>query len=202
MGMDLVTVKTVSCSVVCRQEYKQGRPPAYLSSNFCCACVMAHLTSACMRSITTVACTCKNSAHNVFADCLDEQRPRGQSSAWQLYCCHASLLYIFTLCQSVSSSHTWLHRFAQSMRVAWSAAWQAFKQTALTAGHVSLVNEYLGFAHKKWHENCSDAFLEDDGENDAAGHIDQHHSHPHTPAVTHVEKSDNTIMISASCVVV
>ena len=49
----------------------------------------------------------------------------------------------------------------------------------------SLVVAYLGFAHKEWHEDGSDAFFEDDGKDDAAGYVDQHHSHPHTSAVIH-----------------
>lgn len=44
---------------------------------------------------------------------------------------------------------------------------------------------YLGFTNKERHEDCSDAFLEYDGKDDAASHIDQHHAHPHTPAATH-----------------
>lgn len=43
-------------------------------------------------------------------------------------------------------------------------------------------SEYLGFTNKERHEDCSDSFLEYDGKDDAAGHIDEHHTHPHAPA--------------------
>ncbi len=42
---------------------------------------------------------------------------------------------------------------------------------------------HLWFADKEGHEDGSDPLFEDDGEDDAAGHIQQHHPHPHTPAL-------------------
>lgn len=44
------------------------------------------------------------------------------------------------------------------------------------------VPAYLRFAHQEWHEDSSDAFPKDDGEDDAAGYIQQHDPHPHPPA--------------------
>ena len=131
-----------------------------------------------MRSIATVACTCKSCAKYLFLIAFI-----GRAKPYTKVYAAAT-----NDCFSLQHAYVW----------AQSAAQQAFVQTAIAGDEVFLMNVYLGFAHKKWHKNCSDAFLENDGKDDAAGHIDQHDSHPDTPAVMHVKPSDNSCRLISS----